>query len=183
MLQPSYNIYSVSSHAWFHEFLSVQLLFVHNFKGELHSNGTFIHLANKNKYCKLTSLLSQSSRLFTNNILKTMQLCLQCSCQTSRSTLWDHAYITRLICCYEVSSKVKASIYIQLLSGPLPDFRTRRGKFRALKALASIGGLGACLPRKFWNLEAQKCSCKHFPCPFSSENSILASVEVHFFIA
>ena len=43
---------------------------VPNFKGEVHSNGTFIHLANKNKYCKLTSLLSQTSRLFTNNILK-----------------------------------------------------------------------------------------------------------------
>ena len=28
-------------------------------------------------------------------------------------------------------------------------------------------------PRKFWNLGAQKCSCKHFPWHFSSEKSIL----------
>ena len=39
------------------------------------------------------------------------------------------------------------------------------------------GGLGACSPppppRKFWNLEAQKCSCKHFLWYFSSEKSIL----------
>ena len=28
-------------------------------------------------------------------------------------------------------------------------------------------------PRKFWNLEAQKCSVKHFPWHFSSEKSIL----------
>ena len=44
-----------------------------------------------------------------------------------------------------------------------------------------LGGLGACLnsppplppARKFWNLGAQKCSCKHFPWHFSSEKSIL----------
>ena len=104
-----------------------------------------------------------------------MQLCIQFSCQTSRSTLWDHAYITGLICCYEVSSKVKASIYVQLLSEPLQDFRTRRGKFRAPKALAVRGVWGHAPPtppRKFWNLEAQKCSCKHFPWHFSSEKSI-----------
>ena len=35
------------------------------------------------------------------------------------------------------------------------------------------GGLGACLPRKFWNLEAQKCSSKHFSWHNSSEKSIL----------
>ena len=28
-------------------------------------------------------------------------------------------------------------------------------------------------PRKFWNLEAQKCSCKHFLWHFSSKKSIL----------
>ena len=28
-------------------------------------------------------------------------------------------------------------------------------------------------PRKFWNLEAQKCSCNHFQWHFSSERSIL----------
>ena len=38
-----------------------------------------------------------------------------------------------------------------------------------------LGGCGACpLPaRKFWNLEAQKCSCKHFAWNFSSEKSII----------
>ena len=34
------------------------------------------------------------------------------------------------------------------------------------------GGLGACRPRKFWNLEVQKCSFTHFPWHFSSEKSI-----------
>jgi len=39
-----------------------------------------------------------------------------------------------------------------------------------------LGGLGACPPfppRKFWNLEAQKCSFKHFPWHYSSQKSIL----------
>ena len=39
--------------------------------------------------------------------------------------------------------------------------------------LGGGGGLGACLPRKFWNQEAQKCSSKHFSWHYSSEKSIL----------
>ena len=38
---------------------------------------------------------------------------------------------------------------------------------------APPGGSGGLLPRKIWILEAQKCSFKHFPRHFSSENSIL----------
>ena len=36
-----------------------------------------------------------------------------------------------------------------------------------------LRGLWARLPRKFWNLKAQKCSFKYFPWHFSSENTIL----------
>ena len=50
------------------------------------------------------------------------------------------------------------------------SFERRRGE--------PLGGLGACAPpslppRKVWNLEAQKCSFKHFPWHFSPEKSIL----------
>ena len=45
---------------------------------------------------------------------------------------------------------------------------------RALKARAARGGSGGMPPRILWNLEAQKCSFKHFPWHFSSEKSILS---------
>ena len=44
----------------------------------------------------------------------------------------------------------------------ISDFRARRGKFRALKARAARG-----------NLEAQKCSFKHFPWHFFLRKSLL----------
>ena len=46
-----------------------------------------------------------------------------------------------------------------------------RSTFRRHKVLEGSEGMP---PRKFWNLEAQKCSCKHFPWYFSSEKSILS---------
>ena len=55
-------------------------------------------------------------------------------------------------------------------AGLWADFRTRRGKFRALKARAAEGVWGQVPPRKFWNLEAQKCSSKHFPWHFRKVN-------------
>ena len=37
-------------------------------------------------------------------------------------------------------------------------------------------------PRTFWNLGAQKCSCKHFPWHFSSEKSILGKCRSSLFL-
>ena len=39
----------------------------------------------------------------------------------------------------------------------------RQLTFRAPKAQTSWGGLGACSPRKFWNLDAWKCYFQRFP--------------------
>ena len=54
-------------------------------------------------------------------------------------------------------------------------------KLQRCKPLGDSGGMPPT--RKFWNLEAQKCSCKHFPWQFFFQKSqSWASVEVFTFL-
>ena len=85
---------------------------------------------------------------------------------------------------FSTTSKLSETLHNFTISEPIAaSQRLNQGRSQTLEQDEAsferrrhelLGGSGSMPPpRKVWNLEAQKCSCKHFPWHFSSQKSIL----------